>query len=166
MGEKKQVDLTIENKDYSRHIAAGDGETWVVVREKKRVEAAEITEITGISPDKFTWDVYLQETKRRLYKGTLGLHIKWGLKRMSEIRPVLSDAAYDEARCRQLFSSAARAALGGGGFAAARRRPGDAGPSGHIHAALRPHANAEAVWRASRPGGIRNIEKKLKRRGR
>ncbi len=33
-------------------------------------------------------------------------------------------------------------------------------------AALRLHANAEAVWRATRPGGISNLEKKLKARGR
>ena len=49
---------------------------------------------------------------------------------------------------------------------AALRLPGDAGPSEHIHAALRPYANAEAVWRATRPGGVSNIEKKLKKRGR
>ncbi len=58
------------------------------------------------------------------------------------------------------------AAFEAAGFAAALRLPGDAGPSEHIHAALRPHANAEAVWRATRPGGISNIEKKLKARGR
>ena len=40
------------------------------------------------------------------------------------------------------------AAFEAAGFAAALRLPGDAGPSEHIHAALRP-TNAEAVWRAA-----------------
>jgi len=70
---------------------------------------------------------------------------------------------------RRLAGSTIRkivAALEAAGFAAALRLPGDAGPSEHIHAALRPYANAEAVWRATRPGGVSNIEKKLKKRGR
>ena len=58
------------------------------------------------------------------------------------------------------------AAFEAAGFAAALRLPGDAGPTEHIHAALRPHANAEAVWRATRTGGTSNLEKKLKTRGR
>ena len=58
------------------------------------------------------------------------------------------------------------AAFEAAGFAVALSLPGDAGPSEHIHAPLRPHANAEAVWRATRPGGVSNLEGKLKARGR
>ena len=58
------------------------------------------------------------------------------------------------------------AAFEAAGFAAALRLPGDAGPSEHIRAAMRPHANAEAVGRATRRGGVSNLEKKLKARGR
>lgn len=70
---------------------------------------------------------------------------------------------------RRLAGSTIRrfiAALEAAGFAAALRLPGDAGTTEHIHAALRPYANAEAVWRATRPGGVSNLEKKLKARGR
>lgn len=55
-------------------------------------------------------------------------------------------------------------ALEDAGFAAALRLPGDAGPTEHIHAALRPYANSEAVWLATREGGVSNLKAKLKSR--
>ncbi len=103
MRNVKQIELTLENPDYSWHIAESDGETWVILRDKKKLDACLITEITDICLERFSWEVFLQEKEKRLYKGTLGLRVRCGMSCMSDLSPVVSDAADEEALSRELF---------------------------------------------------------------
>ena len=111
MRDIKQIELTLESPDYSWHIAESDRETWVILRNKKRLEACLITAITGITLERFTWDIFLQEKEKRLYKGMLSLFIKCAITNMSDIRSAFPDAAYEEGLSRELFIRAEKASF-------------------------------------------------------
>lgn len=108
MREVKEIQMILEDPEFSWHILEGDCETWLVLRGRKRLPDCEINGITQIALERFDWEIAAEAARRALLQGELGFRVSCGIVRLDTLRAHCSARAEEEALARELMLRADR----------------------------------------------------------
>lgn len=90
---------------YPWQIVEGDGVTWVILRQKKKLQGKEIQLLGDVFLDGFTWSSAESNGEKHFYQGNVAVSVCYAAQEATEEDPAWVDIAAEEEHCRELFLS-------------------------------------------------------------
>jgi hypothetical protein len=71
------VEFRTDLPGYPWQIAAGDGETWIILRHKARLPVTQIAQLKNITMKDFNWRIFTKALSKTLFQGTVSLTVQY-----------------------------------------------------------------------------------------
>lgn len=97
------IELIPAKTCYPWQVVEGDGETWVILRQKIKTNAREIGEIQGITLVRFKVANPVLKHGKRFYRGSFQLRVWYTETALEDNDFSFRDSLEDEVFCRELF---------------------------------------------------------------
>ena len=102
---KSKRELELDTIVYPWQVMEGQGETWLILRQRKLVDTVEIKELRDVMLNESSWTIAIRQAGRSLYKGNIGFTVYYMDKDVEETDDVVSaEAPQEESSCRRLFN--------------------------------------------------------------
>lgn len=98
---KYHCNLQIAPLSYPWQVVEGEGESWVILRCKCRLDLKEIVELQGISLEYFDWVIGIEQGNNHLYQGKIGLNIYYRERDFFEIDKEFGESDEEEGLIRE-----------------------------------------------------------------
>lgn len=101
--KRQEVQLYTDPALYPWQVVEGDGETWILMRQKIKVVNKEIVQIQDVFLEDFSWEVLIKEKERSLYKGVIKLGVFCQLQAIEKEYDGVLHISSEESCSRELF---------------------------------------------------------------
>lgn len=101
--EKREGKLELGRIGYPWQSVEGEGETWVILRARKKFDGLLIDEINRIFIEKFIWEKALDRSGKQLIKGSIALGVVFSGHHPGEEKKEFEGAEIEESLYRQLL---------------------------------------------------------------
>lgn len=99
--DKGNLELT--KPGYPWQVIEGDGVTWLILRQKNKLENKEIKTLEGVYLDHFSWTLQEKSRGKYIYSGNLTLSVRYRAGLIDGNSVEFVDEGEDEVLCREVL---------------------------------------------------------------
>ncbi len=96
------LEFKLNPPGYPWHIVEGDGETWLILRQKVKLPVIEIARVDNVILQDFVWRVFTKEFDKSLFQGTVRLTVYYS-EVQNQDQELPQETWVDEHLARQLL---------------------------------------------------------------